>query len=198
MNAEGVRAFDDATTAMPFDRQLANWQCRIANAAANCGGLNAYRDALNWAKQDVPPDNGLCEKAKLEIREAAERHLADTHGLAVIDAIYGAAFPEEVGDDLSELNACDVCAWAPCLTPGFCQACRVADAQIRPQHTAEPRSRPTPRTTIEAILWRVRERGSLALHEPANIERLRRCDAAARTEINKRIAHMIAAKEIAA
>ena len=59
-------------------------------------------------------------------------------------------------------------------------------------------TRTTPRTTIEAILWGVRERGVEALREPANIERLLRCDSAARAEINERIAHGIAARDIAA
>jgi hypothetical protein len=56
----------------------------------------------------------------------------------------------------------------------------------------------TPQTTIEAIMWTVRSRGVAALNEPANIERLSRCDDAARTEINERIAKLIAQKEIAA
>jgi hypothetical protein len=63
---------------------------------------------------------------------------------------------------------------------------------------SEKCSCPTPRTTVEAILWCVRERGVEALREPANIERLLRCDSAARAEINERIAHGIAARDIAA
>src|SRR5689334_12745342 len=97
-----VRPLGDVSNVPPFDRELANWQGRIARAAANGGGLDVYRDALYWAKQDVPPDTGLCEKAKQEIRDAAERHLADTNDLAVIDAIYGAAFPEEAEDELAK------------------------------------------------------------------------------------------------
>jgi hypothetical protein len=42
-------------------------------------------------------------------------------------------------------------------------------------------------------MWAVRERGVAALKERANIERLSRCDAAARTEINRLIASLIAA-----
>ena len=103
-----VRAFADVSTALPFDRELANWQGRIAVAARNGGGLDVYRDALNWAKQDVPADNGLREKVKEEIRDTAERHLADTHGLAVIDAIYSAVFPEE--DHFANNNELDACA----------------------------------------------------------------------------------------
>jgi putative DNA primase/helicase len=89
------------------DRELSDWQGRIARAAANGAGLDVYRAALNWAKQDVPPDNGVREKAKQDIREAAERHLADLHGLSVIEAIYGAAFPEEADEGLASNNKLD-------------------------------------------------------------------------------------------
>ena len=47
--------------------------------------------------------------------------------------------------------------------------------------------RPTPQVVVEAILLCVRERGLAALQEPANQERLLRCDAAARQQINDRI-----------
>src|SRR5262249_26508053 len=46
----------------------------------------------------------------------------------------------------------------------------------------------TPQATVEAVMFAVRERGLGALKEPANIERLLRCDEAARTQINHRIA----------
>jgi hypothetical protein len=51
----------------------------------------------------------------------------------------------------------------------------------------DPRNRPTPQTVVEAILHCVRERGIAALKEPANLERLSRCDEAARVQINQRI-----------
>ena len=89
---------------MPCDREVSTWQGRIANAAQNGGGLDVYLAALTWAKQDAPPDNGVREKAKQEIREAAERHLADLHGLRVIEAIYGAAFPVEADEGLASNN----------------------------------------------------------------------------------------------
>lgn len=47
---------------------------------------------------------------------------------------------------------------------------------------------PTPKSVVEAILYCVRVRGVAALKEPANIERLARCDQAARAEIDRRIA----------
>ena len=71
--------------------------------------------------------------------------------------------------------ACDVCGSEPCLTPGFCQTCRAADARVRQQRPTENASRPTPRTTIEAIVFCVRERGPQALHEQ---EPLSGCSAA--------------------
>jgi hypothetical protein len=46
---------------------------------------------------------------------------------------------------------------------------------------------PTPQSTIEAIMFCVRERGVAALKELPNIERLLRCDAGARAQINRRI-----------
>jgi len=51
---------------------------------------------------------------------------------------------------------------------------------------------PTPQATIEAIMYCVRERGLGALKEPTNIERLVRCDQAAKEQIDRRIAKLVA------
>jgi hypothetical protein len=56
------------------------------------------------------------------------------------------------------------------------------------------RNRSTPDVVVEAILHCVRERGPKALKEPANIERLRRCDAAAKAQIDQRIEKLIKCK----
>jgi hypothetical protein len=45
---------------------------------------------------------------------------------------------------------------------------------------------PTPQTTIEAILYDVRTFGIAALNKPANVERLSRCDEAAKAQINSK------------
>ena len=58
----------------------------------------------------------------------------------------------------------------------------------KPNQQTKPR--PTPQTTIEAILYCVRERGPKALHEPDNVERLARCDKAALAQIDTRIANL--------
>jgi len=60
----------------------------------------------------------------------------------------------------------------------------------RAWHELNDEARPTPQTTIEAILYCVRERGVAALDEPEDIERLRRCDAAALAKINQHIAEL--------
>jgi hypothetical protein len=48
----------------------------------------------------------------------------------------------------------------------------------------------TPQTTIEAVMYCVRERGLAALREPANQQRLMTLDDAARAEVNRRIAKL--------
>jgi hypothetical protein len=88
---------------------------------------------------------------------------------------------------------CSICGCAPCGTPGFCQMCREADRKAAAQSLGALRERlnnprRTSQSTIEAILVAIRTRGLAALREPANIERLKRCDAQARAEINRRIA----------
>jgi hypothetical protein len=59
-------------------------------------------------------------------------------------------------------------------------------------------SRPTPQSTIDAIMFCVRERGVEALKEPQNIHRLSCCDEAAREQIDSRIGKLISSKEIKA
>jgi len=73
----------------------------------------------------------------------------------------------------------------------------IATAEARTAELTRGECR-TPQTTIEAIMRTVRVRGVVALTEPANIERLSRCNPAARAEINERIKRLIEAKEIVA
>ena len=104
---------------------------------------------------------------------------------------------------------CPTCGCTPCPNPGFCALCREADRKqaAQPKHDAglppnwhemsfgalrdrlnHPSRWATPQATIEAIMVTVRARGVAALKEPANVERLKRCDDAAKAEINRRIA----------
>jgi hypothetical protein len=52
----------------------------------------------------------------------------------------------------------------------------------------------TPQATVEAIMVAVRERGLAAFKDAANVERLARCDQAARAQINRRIARLLEQK----
>src|SRR6516164_5107300 len=87
-----------------FDHEVAGWQGKIAAAAKTGNGLDSLKAAFNWVRLNVPPDNGRRELAKQEISEAAERHLSQTHGPDVLDAIYLSTFPEDATSN-SDLDA---------------------------------------------------------------------------------------------
>jgi hypothetical protein len=52
---------------------------------------------------------------------------------------------------------------------------------------SDTRNRPTPKATVDALVYCVRQRGLVALEEPANVDRLSRCDADSRQQLNSRI-----------
>jgi hypothetical protein len=84
---------------------------------------------------------------------------------------------------------CNTCGEQPCVNPSFCAASRAADQKIvRQRPRAE--QRPTPPAMIEAIMHCVRERGSAALRERKNLDRLARCDAKALAQIDARLAKL--------
>jgi putative DNA primase/helicase len=115
MNAVKIAsALGDPPPPPTDDHNLAHWQGRIAAAAANGGGLDIFKAALEAARQIVPPDRERLEYAKREIWGAAERHLADAHGLHLLKTIYFGTFPEDAEQDTdgsginNELDAEDV------------------------------------------------------------------------------------------
>jgi hypothetical protein len=71
-------------------------------------------------------------------------------------------------------------------------------ATAAPTTASESRlpDQPTPQSTVEAVMWTVRERGLKALQEPATQKRLRRCDTAAQEQIIQRIEKLHAAGRI--
>ena len=64
------------------------------------------------------------------------------------------------------------------------------DVSLVSAWTLIQRRQATARATIEALWQSIRERGVEALTDPDNQDRLRRCDAAAIAEINRRIAKL--------
>jgi len=112
------------------------------------------------------------------------------------------------------MSACETCGNNPCVNPSFCAASRKTDREIG-QRRLPPgipaewdtmsldglcstlnRPRATPRSTIEAVMHSVRERGLAALKEAANLERLQRCDDRAKAQINARIPRVIEKKAL--
>jgi hypothetical protein len=70
--------------------------------------------------------------------------------------------------------ACTICGGYPCASATFCDRARESKW-------------PTPQVTVEAIVYCVKTRSLAALCEPANLERLSRCDKAAKQQIIQRI-----------
>jgi hypothetical protein len=111
------------------------------------------------------------------------------------DLAWWAAEREQTGTDwrgilltvmrgLGVIAPCHICEREPCQTPSFCQLCREADAKASQQRRTV-RPQPTPWATVEAIKQAVRDGGIAALKDAGTRERLRQCDVAARTEIDK-------------
>src|SRR5262249_17583813 len=97
---------------------------------------------------------------------------------------------------VAAIMMCATCGSDPCINPHFCQACRIADRQARSRRARfappwaqlnDPRNRPTPKATVDAVLFAVKTRGLAALQEPGTKARVASCDARARAEINQQI-----------
>jgi hypothetical protein len=101
------------------------------------------------------------------------------------------AFLTVAGPDPGMCKHCGDPTWRH--ESSWCAAVRKVEAQRRNERTTIPR--PTAESTIEAIMWSVRQRGIAALDEPANVERLSRCDERAKAETNNRIAKLNLQKE---
>jgi hypothetical protein len=82
---------------------------------------------------------------------------------------------------------CEICGCTPCASWPFCKTCRAVDRKAPAQRQSTRADRPTPEVVIDAVMVAVRARGIGALKEPANLDRIRRCDAKAKAEINGRI-----------
>ena len=127
--------------------------------------------------------------------DAKRDGLIDRVGQEAVQAILADAFQPYHRATTEEKAQDNDCGCDPCPWPSFCQraedeARRLRTIFQRPKQTEGE----TPQTTVEAIMYCVRERGLGALNEAANLERLSRCDPAARTQINKRIATLIEKK----
>jgi hypothetical protein len=169
-------AREDSATA---EKRLALWQEEIAREAKQGRGIDALKRVLSELKKEFGADEAFLFRAVDELQKCTARHLSELHYPETIHALFEAAFLDRDVD--LELD----------VETGIK---RIAAIDADPEHVR--RQRRTPQTTIEAIMYTVRARGVAALKEPANIERLSRCDGAAKDEINQRIARLIAAKKV--
>ena len=161
------------------ENQLLGWQGEIAREAQQGHGIDALQRILSELEKEFGADESFLSDAIDDLQQCADRHLSEKHTPETINAIFVAAFPN-LYLDLDHVTI---------RLDTETEIRRLAWDHIR-------RQRRTPQTTIEAIMYTVRTRGVAALREPANIERLSRCDGAAKDEINQRIARLIAAKKI--
>ncbi len=166
------------------EKQLSGWQAEIAREAQEGHGLDALQRALSELKVNYGADELFTFRAVDELQQCAGRHLSDLHYPETIHALFEAAFL----DGNVDLDKTPV---RPDVGTGIKRFAAIED----PEHVRSRRG--TPQATIDAIMYTVQARGVAALREPINIDRLSRCDAAAKDEINERIARLIATKKIA-
>ena len=171
-------------TPLARERQLFRWQAEIAREAQQAHGIDALQRVLSELKVKFAADELFTFRAVDELRQCAERHLSELHYPETIHALFEAAF---LGRDVDLDNA-------PVRLDVETRIKRFAAIDADPEHVR--RQQRTPLTTIEAIMHTVRTRGVAALKEPANVERLSRCDGAAKDAINQRTARLIAANKI--
>ena len=166
------------------ETQLSGWQGEIAREAQQGHGIDALQRILSELEKEFGADELFLSGAIDDLQQCAERHLSEKHAPETINAIFVAAFPNLYLDFDHVTIRLDA----------ETEIRRLAD--INADWDDIRRQQRTPQTTIEAIMCTVRTRGVAALKEPANIERLSRCDGAAKDDINQRIARLIAAKKI--
>jgi hypothetical protein len=125
---------------------------------------------------------------------------------AALDALLqaGEISPDAAIEELIALigpflpDRCPTCGDPPCLhDDAWCTSVREGQERRAAERAQPKEERPTPRTTIEAVMWAVRTEGLAALDRADTLERLSRCDARALEEINERIANLLQARTAA-
>jgi hypothetical protein len=68
--------------------------------------------------------------------------------------------------------ACEICGSAPCINPGFYNLCRQADVRARSKPTSTHFEAKADASTVEALMFSLRSRGTPALEESDAQQRL--------------------------
>jgi hypothetical protein len=150
--------------------------------------MNALIPATQFVIEVDPRAVLLARAGALDVLYQAGELDLDTAFDRLVDPFLAIVGPEP--------KVCRHCGDAPWRhDDSWCAACREGEARRRAERAKPWPQPPTPQVIIESIMWSVREHGPGALQEPANIERLSRCDERARAEINTRIAKLNPIKE---
>jgi hypothetical protein len=153
----------------------------IASAAERGPQIDRLRGAIDLAADTFQPEGPI----HLEQDQAWWRQEA---------ARTGTDWPALVVQRLLELESLcvDLLERIEALEGQRSPFAEMVEAAPQRQAAAEPkrRTRPTPGTVVEAIMYCVRARGPEAFDEPKNQERLRRCDNAALAQIDRRMAKL--------
>jgi hypothetical protein len=81
------------------------------------------------------------------------------------------------------------CGAEPCILPSFCEACRKADARRQQQEPPAglPDTRRAAETTVEALMYSLRQRGVRALDESDIRRRMSELDDEQAIEVARRL-----------
>jgi hypothetical protein len=88
--------------------------------------------------------------------------------------------------EMKAVAPCDTCGRQPCATPSFCQRCREADARAKTSQRHRGKSRPTPKPTIEALVFALRS-GVSELTKPDTLRRVSALDPDQLKEVCRRV-----------
>lgn len=103
--------------------------------------------------------------------------LLQSLSLAAIDSQWGWQPIAEVVDRIFAITPrpfeCDICGRAPCTNPGFCSLCRQANVKTRSKPSSSRIEAPKAAvSTVDALMFSLRSRGTAALTEPDTQRRL--------------------------
>jgi hypothetical protein len=93
------------------------------------------------------------------------------------------------------MTFCQTCGCDPCINPGFCKSCRRADRAASRSNVvvleAERRRRSrAAASTVEALMYSLRERGIKALAEADTLRRLSQLSDEQAIELGKRLRYL--------
>jgi hypothetical protein len=84
---------DQGENSLARERQLAVWQAEIAREAQKGRGIEALHKVLSELRKKFESDEAFLFPAIDNLHQCADRHLSESRGPEIIDAIFEAIFP---------------------------------------------------------------------------------------------------------